>query len=101
MLLSKSQERRIKEVIRAVHEKRLAESLAEVEQALADWREGRLPVLRVDDVIHQHAMRAKRYYAHYANTSARAPEAVGILEEAVTLGIISSEEQQRLLAVKR
>ena len=100
MLLTKSQERRIIEVIRLVHEHRLAASLAQVEEALRAWHEGLTPIFSVDDAIRQHTMRSKRYFALYANTPASSPAAVGILDEAVELGIISKEEYERLIAVQ-
>ena len=100
MLLTKSQERRIKEVIRLVHERRLADSLAQVEEALRAWHEGLTPIFSVDDAIHQHMMRSKRYFALYANTPANSPAAVGILDEAVDLGIISREEYTKLVTLR-
>ena len=100
MLLSKSQERRIGEVIRLVHERRLAESLAPVEEAILAWREGARSIFEIDNAIHQHSMRAKRYFAVYANTAASSPEALGILEEALDLSIINKEEHQHLTTIK-
>ncbi len=88
------------EVIRQVHERRLAESLASVEEALRQWREGGLPVFKIDDAIHQHMMRSKRYFALYANTPATSPAAVGILKEAMDLGLLS-EDEYRELALRR
>ena len=101
MLLSKSQERRIAEVIRLVHERRLAESLAQVEEAIRAWREGERSIFEIDKAIHQHSMRAKRYFAVYANTAASSPEAVGILDEALDLGLITKEEYAKLLVLKK
>lgn len=100
MLLSKSQEKRIAEVIRQVHERRLAESLAPVEEAIRSWREGAVPIFQIDHAIHQHAMRSKRYFALYANTAASSPAAVGILTEAVDLGLLSENEYRRLTTVR-
>ena len=100
MLLSKSQERRIAEVIRLVHERRLAESLAPVEEAILSWREGARSIFEIDKAIHQHSMRAKRYFAVYANTAASSPEAVGVLEEALDLSIINKEEHKHLTGIK-
>ncbi len=101
MLLTKSQERRISGVIRQVHERRLAESLASVEEAIRQWREGALPILKIDNAIHQHTMRSKRYFALYANTPASSPEAVGVLQEAVDLGLLSEGEFRELTSVRR
>ena len=96
MPLTKSQERRIQEVIRKVHERRLAESLAPMEEAIRLWREGLATVFQIDGAIHQHTLRSKRYFALYANTPATSPVAVGILQEAVDLGMITEEEYRRL-----
>ena len=100
MLLTKSQERRIMDVIRQVHERRLAESLAPLEEAIRRWREGGASVFQIDDAIHQHTMRSKRYFALYANTPATSPQAVGILKEALDLGMISQDEYQQLTTVQ-
>lgn len=100
MLLSKSQERRITEMIHQVHERRLADSLAPVEEAIRRWREGEAPIFQIDHAIHQHLMRSKRYFALYANTPASSPQAVGILEEAVDLGLLSRDEYRQLISVR-
>src|ERR1039458_6217506 len=92
--LTKSQEKRIQELIRQVHEKRLGESLAKVEQAILDWREGALPIMKVDDVIRQHSQRAARYFSRYANVAARDLEAMGVLDEAKTLGLIDDRSEE-------
>lgn len=89
------------EVIRQVHERRLGESLASVEEALRQWREGVLPVFKIDDTIHQHMMRSKRYFALYANTPATSPEAVGILNEAMDLGLLPEQEYHELTSPRR
>jgi len=94
--LTKSQEKRIQELIRQVHEKRLSESLAQVEQAILDWREGALPIMKVDDVIRQHSQRAARYFSRYANVAARDLEAMGVLDEAKALGLIDDSQYRDL-----
>ncbi len=96
VVLTKSQEKRIQELIRQVHEKRLGDSLAQVEQAILDWREGALPIMKVDDVIRQHAQRAARYFSRYANTAARDREAMGVLDEAKDLGLLSEDQYRDL-----
>ena len=101
MILTKSQERRIREVIRAVHEKRLAESLEQVEEALRRWREGSTPVFAVDDAILKHNERSRKFFIHYANTPASAPEALGVLDEALALGMINAEEYRVLTTLKK
>ncbi len=99
MILTKGQEKRIQEIIRKVHEYRLAESLAPVEEAIRSWREGTLPIFQIDNAIHQHTMRAKRYFAVYANTPASSPDAVGILDEAKDLRLITDQEFKQLTGV--
>ena len=96
MTLTKAQEKRIQDLIRQVHEHRLAESLAPVEEAIRSWREGNLPIFQIDNTIHQHTMRAKRYFAVYANTPARSADAIGILDEAKDLRLITEEEYKQL-----
>ena len=94
--LTKSQEKHIQELIRQVHEKRLTESLAQVEQAILDWREGALPIMKVDDVIRQHTQRAARYFSRYANVAARDLEAMGVLDEAKAFGLIDDNQYRDL-----
>src|ERR1022692_2916983 len=93
---TKAQEKRIQEIIRRVHERRQADSLAQVEQAILDWREGSLPILKVDDVIRLHIQRATRYFSRYANTPASALDATPILDEAIDLGLIGDAEYNEL-----
>ncbi len=100
MLLSKSQERRIQEIIRKVHERRLADSLATVEEAIRRWREDEAPIFQIDDAVNQHALRSKRYFALYANTAATSPSAAGILQEALDLGLISPDEHRQLSTIQ-
>jgi hypothetical protein len=101
MILTKAQERRIREVIRAVHEKRLGDSLAQIEEAIREWREGAVSAFAVDDAIRKHTEQARKFFIHYANTAASAPEAVGILDEAVILGVIGKEEYAQLTTLKK
>ena len=101
MILTKSQERRIREVIRALHEKHLTESLAQVEETLKQWREGSIKVFEVDAAILKHTERARKYFIHYANTPASAPEAIGALDEALALGLITSHEYHELTTLKK
>ena len=101
MILTKSQERRIREVIRALHERHLAESLAQVEETLRQWRDGSIKVFEVDAAILKHTERARKYFIHYANTPANAPEVLGILDEAEALGVISKDEYHTLTTLKK
>ena len=101
MILSKAHERRIREAIRAVHERRLGESLAQVEDAIKQWREGAMPVFEVDAAILKHTERARKFFIHYANTAASAPEAIGVLDEAMHLGLITREEYAELTTLKK
>ncbi len=87
-------------MIHQVHERRLADSLAPVEEAIRRWREGEAPIFQIDAAIHQHLMRSKRYFALYANTPASSPQAVGILEEAVDLGLLSRHEYRQLISIR-
>ncbi len=80
-----------------VHEHKLAESLAPVEEAIRRWRAGEAPIFAIDDAIHQHQMRSKRYWHLYANTAATSPEARYILEEALALKVISPQEHKELM----
>jgi len=100
-MLTRSQQNRIRNVIRKVHEWKLAESLAPVERAIQDWRAGQRPVFDIDDEIHQHQMRAKRYWGLYANTAASSHEIAYILKEAFDLGLIDEKEHNELLAIWR
>src|SRR2546426_9422089 len=96
-MLTKSQEKRIQEVIRMVHERRLGDSLVLVEQAIQDWRDGILPILKVDDVIRQHMQKATRFFSRYANIAARDLEAAGVLDEGRDLELISEAEYRSLV----
>jgi hypothetical protein len=96
VVLTKSQEKRIQGLIRQVHEKRLADSLAVVEQTLLSWREGGVPIMKVDDVIREHSQRSARFFSRYANTAARDLEAMGVLDEARAFGFIEEEEYRQL-----
>src|SRR5258708_511038 len=95
-MLTKAQEKRIQEIIRQVHEFRQAESLAQVEQAIIDWRDGALPISKVDDVIRLHMQKATRFFSRYANTPASALDATPILDEAIDLGLIGDAEYNQL-----
>lgn len=99
MGLPRSVETKIRKVITRVHEHRLAESLAPVEGAIRRWREGQAPIFAIDDAIHQHQMRSKRYWHLYANTAASSPEAGYILKEALELKLISPAEHQEVAAL--
>lgn len=101
MILSKAHERRIRAAIRAVHEKRLAESLSEVEEALKQWRDGSIAVFEVDAAILKHTERARKFFIHYANTAASAPEAIGVLDEAMALGLLTREQYAELTTLKK
>ncbi|GEM_PF-7004714 len=98
--LTKGQETRIQELIRQVHEKRVGDSLALVEQALADWRAGALATLKVDDAMRKHLQLSTRYFARYANTAARDMEAISIVEEAKDLGFLNDEEFRGLTRIE-
>ena len=96
MGLSKSAEAKIRAVMARVHEHKLAESLAPVEEAIRRWRAGEAAIFAIDDAIHQHQMRSKRYWHLYANTAAGSPEAGYILDEALQLKLISPAEHREL-----
>jgi hypothetical protein len=96
MDLPKSVEVRIRKVMTRVHERKLAESLEPVERAIREWREGRGPIFAIDDAIHQHQMRSRRYWHLYANTAVTSPEVAYILDEALQLTIISPGEHEDL-----
>ncbi len=101
MALPKSQEKRIRAVIAQVHERRLAESLAPVEEAIQRWREGEGTVFAVDEAIHHHQMRSKRYWNLYPHTAAASPQVLYILDEALEMGLISPEQHQELARIRR
>ena len=100
MPLPRSIELKIRAVIVRVHERRMAESLAQVEQAIARWRDGSSTVFDVDDVIRQHQNRAKHFWNLYANSAATSPEVHYILDEALKLGLISQTEHHDFLHAK-
>jgi hypothetical protein len=99
MTLSKSQEKRIRAVLSCVYERRLAESLAPVEEAIRKWHAAEGSIFAVDDAIHQHQMRSRRYWHLYANTAVTSPEAGFILDEALQFGLISPDEHRELRAI--
>jgi len=101
MHIPKSQENRIRSVIVKVHERRLADSLAPVEEAIRRWRAGEGSIFDIENAIHQHQMRSKRYWNLYANTAAASPQAVYILDEAMDLGLITPEQYQEMTRVRR
>ncbi len=100
MALPKSQEKRIRAMIAQVHERRLAESLAPVEETIQRWREGEGTVFAVDEAIHLHQMRSKRYWNLYAHTAATSPQVLYILDEALELGLISPEQHRELARIR-
>jgi hypothetical protein len=97
--LTKSQEKRIRAVVTRVHERRLVESLAPVEEAIRKWRAGEAAIFAIDDAIHQHQMRSRRYWHLYANASVTSPEVGFILDEALQFGLISADEHRELLGI--
>jgi hypothetical protein len=97
-MVSRGLENRVRGVITRVHERRLAESLAPVEEAIRVWREEEGPIFAIEDAIHQHTMRSKRYWHLYANTAVTAPEVDYILDEALELGLITAEEKKEIAA---
>ncbi len=99
MALTKSQANRIRSLIARVHERRLAESLAPVEEALGGWRAGEATAFEVDEQIRQHTMRSRRFYLLYANAAVDSPETGFILDEALQLGLISPHEHRQLRAI--
>ncbi len=99
MPLTKSQETRIRKIIRRVHERHLADSLAPVEEALQKWRAGEGAIFAIDDAIHQHQMRSRRYWHLYANASATSPEVGFILDEALQFGLLSADEHRDLRGI--
>jgi hypothetical protein len=99
MPLTRSQEKRIRAVLSRVYEHHLAESLARVEEALRAWHAGEGTVFAVDDAIHQHQMRSRRYWHLYANTAVTSPEVGFILDEALQFGMISPDEHRELRAI--
>ncbi len=101
MALPRSLELRIRAVIGKVHERRLAESLASVEEAIQRWRAGEGTVFQVDDAIHQHQGRSRRFWILYANAAATSPEVVYIMEEALKLGLISAKEHREFTGFRR
>ena len=101
MALPKTLELRIHAVIGRVHERRLAESLSRVEEAIRLWRAGQGTVFQVDDAIHQHQMRSKRLWGLYANTAATSPEVLYIMDEARELGLITPREHREYTGFRR
>jgi len=97
--LSKSQERRIRAVLSRVHERHLAESLAPVEEAIRQWHAAEGGIFAIDDAIHQHQMRSRRYWHLYANAAVTSPEVGFILDEALQFGMISPDEHRELRAI--
>ena len=94
--LPKTLELRIRKAINKVHERKLAESLEPVEEALRKWHDGEGTIFQVNDAMHQHQMRAKRFWGLYANTAATSLEVPYIMEEALRLGLISPAEFRQL-----
>jgi len=99
MTLSRSQEKRIRAVLSRVYEHHLAESLAPVEEAIRKWHAAEGSIFAIDDAIHQHQMRSRRYWHLYANTAVTSPEVGFILDEALQFGLIPSEEHLALKAI--
>jgi hypothetical protein len=99
MALTRSQEKRIRAVLSRVHERHMAESLAPVEEAIRKWHAAEGGIFAIDDAIHQHQMRSRRYWHLYANAAVTSPEVGYILDEALQLGLISSEEHRGLKAI--
>ena len=88
-------------VIAQVHERRLADSIAPVEDAIQSWRAGESSVFAVEEAIYQHQMRSKRYWNLYAHAGAASPQVPYILNEALELGLISREQHQELTRMGR
>ena len=101
MALHRSLELRIRAVIGRVHEQRLAESLAPVEEAIQRWHAGQGAVFQVDDAVRQQQIRSRRYWALYANAAATSPEVVYIMDEALKLGFISPKQHREFTGFRR
>ena len=99
MDIPRSVENKLRAVMKKVHAARLAESLAPVEEAIRKWRDGTGEIFVIDDVIHQHQMRSKRYWHLYANTRVTSPEMGYILDEALELKIVSPKDHEELKAL--
>ncbi len=99
MAIPRSAENKMRALITRVHETRLAESLAPVEEAIRKWRAGEAPIFAIDDAIHQHQMRSKRYWHLYANTAVSSPEAGFILDEALQMKLVTPAEHRELKTV--
>lgn len=99
MPLTRSQEKRIRAALSRVHERHMAESLAPVEEAIRRWRAAEGGIFAIDDAIHQHQMRSRRYWHLYANTAVTSPEVGFILDEALQFGLISPDEHRELRAI--
>ncbi|MGH9510449.1 MAG: hypothetical protein ACRD2M_10960 [Terriglobales bacterium] len=101
MPIPKSLENRIRAVISQVHQRRLADSLAPVEEAIRRWRAGEGSIFEIEDAIHKHQMRSRRFWNLYANTAATSPQVIYVLNEALDLGLLTREQYQELTRVRR
>ena len=100
-MLPKKTELRLREVVKRVHEHRVGESLAKVEEAIAGWRAGKTSPFAVDEAIHQHQLRSRKMYMLYANAPVTSPEMESILREARDLKVITDKELGELLTIPK
>jgi stringent starvation protein B len=81
---------RLQTVVTALIEHRVTTSLADVERALATWRDGKHSALFVHGVTLRHAARCERTIERVTAAATDRPE--GILRDAVDAGLMSEAE---------
>ncbi len=99
MTIPRSVETRLRKVIQQVHERKLAESLKPVEEAIARWHAGEGSVFDIDEAMDQHRMRSRRFWHLYANTAVTSPEVGFILDEALKLGLLGADQHKELVGL--
>jgi stringent starvation protein B len=80
---------RLQSVVTALIELRVSTSLAEVDGALALWREGKLGALAAHGALLKHAARCERTVERVGAAAGDRPE--GILRDAVDAGVLEEE----------
>ena len=86
---------RLQSVVTALIELRVSTSLAEVDGALALWREGKLGALAAHGALLKHAARCERTVERVTAAAGDRPE--GILRDAVDAGLMGEEEFVQLV----
>lgn len=86
---------RLQELVASLIEKRIAQSLSEVQSAMSRWQSGSLSALGAHGAILRHAARCDRTVERVTAAAADRPE--GLLRDAVDAGILDAEEFTKLV----